>query len=153
MTVELATTRPELFSVATPGQSRAQDRATPAQSNGGLEFDGDGSVSMEEAVLGGMDEMQFRKLDAEGDGRITKAESKAYIAGDQCARIDAGGRTPGPAPGLGGSIPIECYAFACPPVFSSAINAAVSGFITTVVNSDDMVCRVGAAAQPCPPLG
>ena len=36
---------------------------------------------------------------------------------------------------------LECFAFACPPVFSSAVNVGCRGFVTSVVHSDDAVCR------------
>ena len=41
-----------------------------------------------------------------------------------------------------GQIPLECYSFACPPVFSADICKATEGFITSVVHSDDVICRV-----------
>ena len=49
-------------------------------------------------------------------------------------------RTAGAAGGEPGC-ELECFAFACPPVFSAALNARCSGYVTSVVHSDDAVCR------------
>ena len=47
--------------------------------------DGDGIMSAEEAMMDGMDEAQFAKLDANGDGEITRAEFAAFVLKVQVA--------------------------------------------------------------------
>ena len=42
------------------------------------DLDGDGAMSMEEAIMDGMDEEQFRAIDVQGNGEITLAEFQSF---------------------------------------------------------------------------
>ena len=42
-------------------------------------MDDDGEMSMEEAMMDGMDEEQFAALDTDGDGTVTKNEFKEFV--------------------------------------------------------------------------
>jgi len=43
------------------------------------DMDGDGVMDMNEAMMDGMSERQFKMVDADGDGHITRAEFNAFV--------------------------------------------------------------------------
>ena len=45
-----------------------------------IDVDGDGEMSMDEALLQGMTEQMFRDMDVDGDGRVSKEEFRAFQA-------------------------------------------------------------------------
>ena len=62
------------------------------------DVDGDGEMSREEAMLGGMTEAQFAELDADGDGAVTEKEFRRFVlraAGK--TELEVGGRCVPPA--------------------------------------------------------